>query len=566
MSNEKPHKVDKSRSQRIWRLISSTLNPRVWAHGIKVLNYYSHTHVTELQKATLGKNVRMSPMASFANAQNLYIKDRARIGANVSLWAGPGRGKIVIGEDTMIAPNVMVTAANYRFNDGSPITSQTMDEGDITIGDDVWIGHGVTILPGAKIGDGAVIGAGAVVRGEVPANAVLTGEPAKVVGARFIQSAENTPDVASGPANDRITALVLQEFSSLQASDLELKLDETGIDSFDLISLRTVIENQTGTAIPDREWASLQTLADIAKLPTLAGSAQTRTAPLAQTPSVTASAPSTPAPVQITPGQAARHYTIDMPQMALSGLSEAWLFKELGDIHWQMITDFLQSPSSAIADDEGDRLYATFTRLYLEATPKLRDFKENDTLALSSSLQRYGGSFFFGTHELSAQDVGCRAQTMSTFAKYGERGKNTSLIKGTPTLPDPDSVPSMEAFPAFGTEYRVRRGEDPAEAIFECEYEILPSHDINGVGLLYFAAYPTIFDLCLEKFEGKGFLIEYSTVSKDLYYYANSEPTETLIFRVHTRDEENDTLRHTASLSRKSDGKRMGEVISIKRR
>ncbi|AEI96549.1 hypothetical protein RLO149_p630410 (plasmid) [Roseobacter litoralis Och 149] len=454
-------------------------------HGIKVLNYYGHTHVSERRKATLGRDVRISPMASFANAQNLIIKNRARIGANVSLWAGPGRGRIVIGEDTMIGPNVMVTAANYRFNDGSPVTSQAMDESDTIIGDDVWIGHGATILPGAKIGDGAVIGAGAVVRGEVSANAVLAGNPAKVVGSRLIRAAEDTLATVTGPGNVQITALT--------------------------------------TADP-------------------------------------------PAAASVVPGQAKRHYSIDMPQMALSGLSEAWLFKELGDIHWQMITEFLQSPSSALANETGDRLYATFTRLYLEVTPKLRDFQENDMLELSSTLQRYGASFFFGMHDLRAQGAGCRAQTMSTFAKYGERGKNTSLIKGTPTLVDPDSVPSVAEFPAFGIQYRDRRGTEPAEAIFECEYEILPSHDINGVGLLYFAAYPTIFDLCFEKFEGKGFLIDYSTVSKDLYYYTNSEPTETLIFRVHSREEDKETIRHTASLSRKGDGKRMGEVISVKRR
>ena len=36
------------------------------------------------------------------------------------------------------------------------------------------------------------------------------------------------------------------------------------------------------------------------------------------------------------------------------------------------------------------------------------------------------------------------------------------------------------------------------ENLYECHYEILPPHDINGVGLLYFAAYPSVFDLCSE--------------------------------------------------------------------
>ncbi|MCF8486936.1 MAG: hypothetical protein K9G71_17170 [Rhodobacteraceae bacterium] len=255
-----------------------------------------------------------------------------------------------------------------------------------------------------------------------------------------------------------------------------------------------------------------------------------------------------------------------MPQMALSGLSEPWLFKELGDIHWAMITDFLKAPSSAIADDQGDRLYATFTRILLEAEPSLRGFSENDTLTIDSRLERQGAGFFFGHHSLSSGLAGGRAQTMSTFAKYGERGKNTSLMKGSPTLPEPDAIASLSALPEFGMEYRQRRSAEPGPEMFTCDYEILPPHDINGVGLLYFAAYPTVFDLCLEKAEGKGFLIGHSTVSKDICYYANSEPTETLRFVLHGRSQEGDIICHNASLFRTSDGKRMAEVISRKRR
>jgi hypothetical protein len=55
-------------------------------------------------------------------------------------------------------------------------------------------------------------------------------------------------------------------------------------------------------------------------------------------------------------------------------------------------------------------------------------------------------------------------------------------------------------------------------------------------------------------------------VSKDICYYANSEPTETLRFVLHGRAEEGDVIRHNASLLRTSDGKRMAEVISRKRR
>ena len=51
----------------------------------------------------------------------------------------------------------------------------------IVIGNDVWIGAQATILKGVEIADGAVVGAGSVVTKSVPPNAIVVGNPAKVV-------------------------------------------------------------------------------------------------------------------------------------------------------------------------------------------------------------------------------------------------------------------------------------------------------------------------------------------------------------------------------------------------
>lgn len=56
----------------------------------------------------------------------------------------------------------------------------------LVIEDDVWIGHNAMILPGCKfIGRGAIVGAGAVVTRDVPAYAIVAGNPAKKLRDRF---------------------------------------------------------------------------------------------------------------------------------------------------------------------------------------------------------------------------------------------------------------------------------------------------------------------------------------------------------------------------------------------
>ena len=51
----------------------------------------------------------------------------------------------------------------------------------ITVGDNVWIGGRAIIHPGVTIGDQSVVSAGAVVMSDVPAYAVVAGNPARVV-------------------------------------------------------------------------------------------------------------------------------------------------------------------------------------------------------------------------------------------------------------------------------------------------------------------------------------------------------------------------------------------------
>jgi maltose O-acetyltransferase len=89
-------------------------------------------------------------------------------------------GKVMIGSNAQIAPNVSIYTA------GHPIHPQSRNSGyeygiGVTIGDNVWLGGNVVINPGVHIGNNAVIGSGSVVTKDIPDNVVAVGNPCKVI-------------------------------------------------------------------------------------------------------------------------------------------------------------------------------------------------------------------------------------------------------------------------------------------------------------------------------------------------------------------------------------------------
>jgi acetyltransferase-like isoleucine patch superfamily enzyme len=91
-------------------------------------------------------------------------------------------GKVIIGSNVQIAPNVSIYTA------GHPIHPQSRNSGyeygiGVTIGNNVWLGGNVVINPGVHIGNNAVIGSGSVVTKDIPENVVAVGNPCKVIKA-----------------------------------------------------------------------------------------------------------------------------------------------------------------------------------------------------------------------------------------------------------------------------------------------------------------------------------------------------------------------------------------------
>lgn len=104
-----------------------------------------------------------------------------KVGKNVFINACckfQDQGGIEIGDNILIGHGVTIATLNHEFN---PTKRASMIAQKVKINSNVWIGSNAIILPGITIGYGAIIGAGSVVTKDVPANAIVAGNPAKII-------------------------------------------------------------------------------------------------------------------------------------------------------------------------------------------------------------------------------------------------------------------------------------------------------------------------------------------------------------------------------------------------
>jgi acetyltransferase-like isoleucine patch superfamily enzyme len=107
---------------------------------------------------------------------DVVIGDRVTVKSGVQIWNGS-----VIGDDVFIGPNATFS------NDLYPRSKQYPEKfRGVTIHNGASIGANATLLPGITIGENAFVGAGAVVTKDIPALAVVVGNPARII--RYINA------------------------------------------------------------------------------------------------------------------------------------------------------------------------------------------------------------------------------------------------------------------------------------------------------------------------------------------------------------------------------------------
>ncbi len=216
---------------------------------------------------------------------------------------------------------------------------------------------------------------------------------------------------------------------------------------------------------------------------------------------------------------------LGMSHTGRNNLAETPLLKVVGDLRWLQMARITGIDSRDVKDDQNNRLYATFFYVdvvFPEKTP-MAYFGENDRLSLVNTIQSWdNNSMLDGYHFLYPADWPEEKKVAlpdgASAVKLGipyVRTSNTFVLmfqgaswlkKGVPCHPGMAKIPrAKELFDSYAMmmsahengRFRVasKMMSPLNDERMHFVYQPLPDRDLNGVGLLYFANYPTILDL-----------------------------------------------------------------------
>jgi acetyltransferase-like isoleucine patch superfamily enzyme len=135
----------------------------------------------------LGHNLRLGRKTVVSSFTKIKVTEGALVtgdhcGFGTGCFIAAGNGGIVLGDHVICGPNVSLIAVNYRYEKLEvPLEEQGVTSQGIRIGRNTWIGANSVILDGTVLGENSIVAAGSVVNRQFPANAIIQGNPARLL-------------------------------------------------------------------------------------------------------------------------------------------------------------------------------------------------------------------------------------------------------------------------------------------------------------------------------------------------------------------------------------------------
>jgi probable biosynthetic protein (TIGR04098 family) len=280
---------------------------------------------------------------------------------------------------------------------------------------------------------------------------------------------------------------------------------------------------------------------------------------------------------------------IHLPQTDATGLSENWLFKHGGEMHWNHLCAAINVGgvnSEEMRDGAGKPLYPTFVAIRGRYGQPLCAVHMDEHLHTTVRLTHFGRAFFQSNVTLSNDAARFDLELLTTFVARAREERN-ELHQSLPSADLVYQCESLKEAPPLLKLSQALRHRDLTDYDFlghsfsfleagldlTTDYEPSPYIDYNGAGLLYFAAYPTIADTLERQLiirhalmnRARDWACATSTVARDVFYYRNLNLGQRLTATLRRFDQTGENIILHTELREGSSGARLADIITAKR-
>ena len=261
---------------------------------------------------------------------------------------------------------------------------------------------------------------------------------------------------------------------------------------------------------------------------------------------------------------------LGMPELSMGGLSETWLLKTCGDIHWAILSSIFDEKSSSFRDVDGNRIYPAFRSVEISQA-SLFKAQEDDTILIQSHIEKISNTQIYSRHEISLEyDVIVVVEMISVFLARRVEHENKSVVRVKLKTDKKHSINTGD-FSLFKKTQKINDIKDTInpeyfdlgknDVFTPNTYFPCPNIHFNGAKFMYFAMFHTFVDqLEWENLNGRKIP---QTNHRETYYYGNINLGDKIFVRCSGFKKNSNQIKHWCEIFR-DDNTKIADIFTTK--